>query len=85
MSDVFDASQLRPYHTQVDAEELQPDEYVVDELMSHRGDGAHRKFQVKWRGYSRGQATWEPRAELLRRCGELVEAYEAQLSLPSVL
>ena len=82
MSDVFDASQLRPYRSEVDAEELQPDEYLVDELMGHRGDGPNRTFQVKWRGYARAQATWEPRAELMRRCEELVEAYEAQLTLP---
>ena len=79
LSDTFDASQLRPYRTVVDAEELCPDEYLVEELMSHRGDGPRRRFQVKWRGYARSKATWEPRAELLRRCDDLVHEYEARL------
>ena len=64
----------------MDAEELQQDEYLVDELMAHRGDGASRQFQVKWRGYSRAQATWEPRAELMRRCADLVRDYESRLA-----
>ena len=68
LSDVFDTSQLRPYRAKVDAEELQNDEYIVDELMKHRGSGANREYQVKWRGYPRAQGTWEPRHELMRRC-----------------
>jgi hypothetical protein len=76
LSDVFDTSQLRPYRAKVDAEELQNDEYIVDELMKHRGSGANREYQVKWRGYPRAQGTWVPRHELMRRCDELVIDYE---------
>ena len=79
LSDTFDVSQLRAYRTQVDVEELQQDEYLVDELIAHRMRGGRREFQVKWRGYSRAQSTWEPREELMRRCHEDVERYEALL------
>ena len=83
LSDTFDVSQLRAYRTVVDAEDVQADEYIVDELMAHRqAAGDLRQFQVKWRGYPRSQATWEPREELMRRCSELVEQYESQLPAP---
>lgn len=78
ISDTFDVSQLRPYLTQVDAEELQRDEFVVDELMAHRMNGGQREYQVKWRGYPRSQATWEPRVELMRRCDTMIEEYESK-------
>ena len=78
LTDTFDVSQLRLYRTHVDAEELQPDEFLVDELMAHRDDGARRTFQVKWRGYPRSQATWVSRAELMRRCDGMVLEYEAR-------
>ena len=80
LDDVFDVSQLRAYRTVVDASELCPDEFLVDELMSHRGQGRQRQFQVKWRGYPRSQATWEPRSELMRRCADMVREYEAGLA-----
>ena len=79
LSETFDVSQLRPYRTEVDAEELQPDEYLVDEIINHQGEGARRKYQVKWRGYARAQATWEPREELMRRCHELINEYETSV------
>ena len=59
--DEFDVSNLRPYRTRVDAEELQPDEFVVEYLMKHRGSGVSRQFLVKWRGYPQRSATWLPR------------------------
>ena len=73
----FDASNLRPYRTLTDAEQLQPDEYLVDELLNHRSRSGRSEYLVKWRGYSRQHATWESRAELERRCAELISAYNA--------
>ena len=75
--DEFDASNLRPYRAKVDADELGEDEYLVDLLLKHRDQRGAREYFVKWRGYPRSQATWVPRAELERRCAELVTAYEA--------
>ena len=77
----FDVSNLRPYRTHVDAEELQSDEYLVDRLVNHRGVGNRRQYRVKWRGYPLSQSTWEPRAELERRCADLVDAYESSLPI----
>ena len=82
LSDTFDVSQLRPYLTNVDTEQLQADEYIVEEFIDHRMHNGERQFQVKWRGYSRAQATWEPRSELMRRCSDLVEEYERTLPEP---
>ena len=80
--DEFDTSNLRPYRTHIDAESLQPDEYLVDELLRHRSHRGHREYLVKWRGYARRSATWVPRSELERRCAELVTSYEASLRSP---
>ena len=84
------ASNLRPYHTHVDAETLQDDEYLVDRLLDRRGRGAATQYLVKWRGYPRSRATWEFRTELTRRCQELLDKYDSdhqrrqRASLPPV-
>ena len=78
--DTFDACDLRPYRTYVDAEELQSDEYLVDEILDHRDVRGRREFRIKWRGYARSKSTWEPKTEIMRRCAELVTDYEDSLS-----
>ena len=79
VKDTFDACDLRPYRTIVDAEELQSDEYLVDEIMDHRDVKRYREFRIKWRGYPRSKGTWEPKSEIMRRCAELVSEYESTL------
>ena len=78
MSDVFHVSRLRPYRTKIDAIELAPDEYLVDRLVDHRSvpNSSERQYKVKWRREPLSRATWEPRAELMRRCTTLVEEYD---------
>ena len=73
----FDSSNLRPYRCHVDADELRPDEYIVDDVLKRRLVSGRRQYLVKWRGYPRDQATWEPHAELERRCAELVARFDA--------
>ena len=79
LGDEFDASNLRPYRTVVDEEDLQPDEYVIDYIFGRRDRRGAREYRIKWRHYPRSQATWEPRAEIERRAASLVEEYEASL------
>ena len=79
----FDTSNIRPYRTHVDADELQPDEYIVDELLKHRMRRGQRQYLVRWRGYARSKSTWEPRSELQRRCAELLTAYDAHVAPPT--
>ena len=76
VTDEVDEYNLRPYRTVVDAEELTPDEYIVDELLKKRDQNGKIQYLVKWRQYPRSQATWEPRSELLRRCQELVDEFD---------
>ena len=91
LRDEFDSINLRPYRAKVDAEELQPDEYVVDELIGKRKHRGVVQYLVKWRQYPRSQATWEPERELSRRCADYIEAYNAahappqEVELPSSL
>ena len=79
MHDEFDASNLRPYRTVVDAEDLAADEYLIDYLIGHRDRRGAREFRVKWRGFPRSEATWEPRSEIERRAASLVLEYESSL------
>eukprot|EP00966_Prymnesium_polylepis_P126709 2930301-Prymnesium_polylepis.1 len=73
----MNAANLRPYRTCVDAEELEDEEFVIDELLKRRTVREQRQYLVKWRGYPRSEATWEPAEELGRRCAELLEQFEA--------
>ena len=76
--DEIDASNLRPYRTTVDAHELQDDEFVVDRVLDRKERNSTTHYLVKWRGYPRSQATWEPRRELERRCSELLVNYDSK-------
>ena len=42
---------LRLYLTVTDADRLQPDEFLIDQILKRRGTGRTREYQVKWRGY----------------------------------
>ena len=84
----FNVSNLRAYRTHVDAEELQPDEYVVDALLKRRTVRGQRQYLVHWRGYPRSAATWELPDELGRRCADLLAAFDQEqdnLALPRSL
>ena len=74
----FHASDLRPYRTQVNEEEVRSDEYVVEQLLDRRlcADDT-RQYKVQWKGYAKRRATWEPESDLRRRCAELVDEFDS--------
>jgi len=49
-------------------------EYDVDILLQHRDYEHGREYLVKWRGYRKSEATWEPLRHL--SCRDLVRQYE---------
>ena len=70
---VFHSSRVTPYIGNInDAEDLallDKDEYVIEAIISHRGNWNHLKsmqFMVKWSGYSTAENTWEPWSSLRR-------------------
>ena len=70
-------SRLRRYAAQTDERPLDADEYLVESLLQHRWDqGKGRWFLVKWVGYPKSQATWEPEGSLKDRCQELIDEYD---------
>jgi len=50
------------------------EEYEVDLLLKHRDLEDGRMYLVKWKGYRKSEATWEPSANL--SCRTLVRQYE---------
>ena len=83
LSDIYPSARLRPYRTFINEDELQPDEFIVDELMKVRGPLMSREFLVKWRQFPRSQATWEPEFELRRRCTELIADFDLVHQTPT--
>ena len=75
---VVHADRLKLYLTITDADRLMPDEYLVDSLLDRRGQGNRYQYLVKWRGYPKSHATWEPRQPLLQRCQTLIDAMDSQ-------
>ena len=74
---------LRLYLTVTDADRLQPDEFLIDQILKRRGTGRTREYQVKWRGYPLTEATWEPRAPLMVRCGDIIRAFDGTAAPPA--
>ena len=73
---------LRLYLTVTDADRIQPDEFLVDQILKSRGTGRTREYLVKWRGYPVREATWEPRAPLMVRCSDMIRAFDERQSPP---
>ncbi|KAI9835883.1 MAG: hypothetical protein M1819_001781 [Sarea resinae] len=43
----------------------EPEEYVVEQILDHKGKGSSMRFLVKWQGYDRKEdQTWEPEENL---------------------
>ena len=52
------------------------DEWEVEHLLDRRGSGPNEEFLVKWRGFPKEEATWEPIANL-ENSKALVQAYRS--------
>lgn len=78
---------LRPYHPrnphmgafcpippapiQVDGEE----EFEVEDILAHRTMGKQLQYLIRWKGYTARDDSWEPAAEIRKRCGEIIREY----------
>ena len=43
-----------------DEDESESDVYEVDYIMNHREMNGQFEYHVKWKGYDKSEATWEP-------------------------
>ena len=40
------------------------EEYEVEAILRHKGNGARRRYLVLWKGYPVTEASWEPESSL---------------------
>jgi hypothetical protein len=52
------------------------DEYEVEEILKEKKAGQGMQYLVKWKGYPRSEATWEPRSQLVKHARDVVEHWE---------
>jgi len=57
-------------------EKEQEKDWEVEKVLESRKKKSGREFLVKWKGYGRREATWEPEKNL--NCKDLIKAYEAE-------
>ena len=67
---VFHISNLVEYTAKGNTDIARPapvegdDLFIVDRILKHRGSGNKRRYLVKWQGFPRSEATWEPISNL---------------------
>ena len=82
---VFHTSLLSPYeeneahgpsYTLPPPEEVEgQEEFEVEAILAHRGQGARRRYLIKWKGYPTSDNTWEPERNLTH-AQETLESYK---------
>lgn len=62
---LFHASDLHPYTAAENNDVARPtavhdDFFLAEKILNHRGRGNRRRYLIKWNGYPKSAATWEP-------------------------
>jgi hypothetical protein len=52
------------------------DEYKVEEILKEKKVGRGMQYLVKWKGYPRSEATWEPHSQLMKHAQDIVKDWE---------
>lgn len=89
MHDVFHVSLLRRFYPSERPVRPPPlfytnkrAEWTVEAIIGHKGNGATRRYEVKWLGYPSSDNTWEPLSNLTRPAvRKMVEEYNLQNKL----
>ena len=83
---IFHASLLSPYHETKEHGPSFPqpppdviegeEEYEIEAIVAHRGQGQRRQYLVKWAGYPDSENQWLPTKELTRNAAEILNDYQ---------
>jgi hypothetical protein len=52
------------------------EEYEVEKILAHRGEGPQTEYLVKWKGYDHDENTWEPIEHLTNAQATLAEYHK---------
>ena len=83
---IFHASLLSPYHETKEHGPSFPqpppdviegeEEYEIEAIVAHRGQGQRRQYLVKWAGYPDSENQWLPTKELTRNAADILNDYQ---------
>ena len=52
------------------------EEYEIEAIVAHRGQGKRRQYLVKWAGYPDSENQWLPTKELTRNAADILNDYQ---------
>ncbi|KAJ8454340.1 hypothetical protein ONZ51_g13080 [Trametes cubensis] len=52
------------------------EEYKVEVIVGHKTTQGGIRYQIKWKGYSSAENTWEPESALIPNAKEILQQYK---------
>jgi hypothetical protein len=81
---IFHVSLLEPAPSRAQLDRIteleDEEEYEVERILNHRGEGPQTEYLVKWKGHGNDENTWEPLNNLTNPQATLAQYYQLTMA-----